>query len=157
MPTFIQSWLNNLANYGLPSTHKTIVWHSYNVGTTSTTLDRRCINSIQMFCVWINVVLNKCRLRPFLFTYRPIGSYSLNWQANRGWSLWIRGHCIPSQYIFSFEWVEINIMFHRSPDTQSGGRTPWGYELPSSTPYVIIHTVLYVSRYCYVINTFRSM
>ena len=34
-----------------PSKHKTFVLHLYNVGPTSKTLGRRCINVIQMFCV----------------------------------------------------------------------------------------------------------
>ena len=33
------------------SKHKTFVKHLYNVGPTSKTLGRRCINVIQMFCV----------------------------------------------------------------------------------------------------------
>ena len=35
-----------------PSKHKTCVWHLCNVGPTSVTLDRRCMNVIQMFCVY---------------------------------------------------------------------------------------------------------
>ena len=39
---------------GVTSTHKTFVWHLYNVGPTSKTLSRRCMNVIQMFCVcWV--------------------------------------------------------------------------------------------------------
>ena len=34
-----------------PSKHKTFVWHLYNIGPTSKTLDRHCTNVIQMFCV----------------------------------------------------------------------------------------------------------
>ena len=34
-----------------PRKHKTFVYHLYNVGPTSKTLGRRCINAIQMFCV----------------------------------------------------------------------------------------------------------
>ena len=37
--------------WSIPSKHKTFVWHLYNVGPTSKTLGRRCINVIQMFCV----------------------------------------------------------------------------------------------------------
>ena len=37
--------------------HKTFVYHLYNVGPTSKTLGRRCINVIQMFAGWVGVVL----------------------------------------------------------------------------------------------------
>ena len=37
-----------------PRKHKTFVQHLYNVGPSSKTLDRRCINVVQMFCVcWV--------------------------------------------------------------------------------------------------------
>ena len=38
-----------------PSKHKTFVWHLYNAGPTSKTLGRRCINVIQMFCVFWDI------------------------------------------------------------------------------------------------------
>ena len=45
------------------SKHKTFVWHLYNVGPTSKTLGRRCINVIQMFCVCWRA--NRHSLRPW--------------------------------------------------------------------------------------------
>ena len=35
-----------------PSDHKTFLLHLYNSGPTSKTLGRRCINVIEMFCVY---------------------------------------------------------------------------------------------------------
>ena len=41
-------------HYLLSSKHKTFVYHLYNDGPTSSTLDQHCINVIQMFCVfWV--------------------------------------------------------------------------------------------------------
>ena len=46
----------NVMNTTYPSKHKTFVWHSYNVGPTSLTLGRRCINVIQIYWVWRNAL-----------------------------------------------------------------------------------------------------
>ena len=45
----VAAYLENIKQ--LPRKYKTFVWHLYNVGPASKTLDRRCINVIQMFCV----------------------------------------------------------------------------------------------------------
>ena len=42
----------------IPNKSKTFVYHLYNVGPTSKTLGRRCINVIQMFCVyWVAYIV----------------------------------------------------------------------------------------------------
>ena len=40
-----------------PSKHKTFVYHLYNVGPTSSTLDQHCTNAIQMFCAYWEVII----------------------------------------------------------------------------------------------------
>ena len=43
-----------------PSKHKIFVKHLYNAGPASKTLGRRCINVIQMFCVYWDCMQHWC-------------------------------------------------------------------------------------------------
>ena len=52
-----------MVNDYCPSKLKTFVWHLYNVGPTSLTLDRHCTNAIQMFCVCWGGAVNNLQLR----------------------------------------------------------------------------------------------
>ena len=75
-------WSNSLP-LGIASKHKTYVQHLYNVGPTSSTLVRHCINVIQMFCVcWPLplLLLQPCR-HQITLRQKPTG---LTRQAKRG-------------------------------------------------------------------------